>query len=265
MQRRIGQISIETIAGESEKFVFPMVLVHGLWCTGAAWHRFMGYFAHRGWICHAIHLRGRDPATPPGSSPPVSAQELEADLRQVLAACPTPPVLLGHDTGAVLALACRDAASAVVGIAPRLPEALAGLDSPGAMHFANWWSVRRRGLLPPPRGSAAESYFGKQVPGGVVAETAAMARAFGALARKPPSTGAAPVLLLGGARDKISVPDRVEAMATRLGAEYASVDAGHALPWDKGWEKRVGEVHRWLVKTLGEPLLMLRDEEEEGA
>ena len=55
----------------------------------------------------------------------------------------------------------------------------------------------------------------------------------------------------------------VASFAQSLGAELrVAPGAGHALPWEPGWEGRAHTVHRWLMQTLGEPLLATVDEED---
>jgi hypothetical protein len=47
-----------------------------------------------------------------------------------------------------------------------------------------------------------------------------------------------------------------------MGTEFhVAPGAGHALPWEPGWERLVHTIHRWLVQTLGEPLLATLDED----
>ncbi len=87
MQRRVGHAVIESIAAEIPKFTAPMLLVHGLWCTAAVWHTFMGYFAHRGWTCHALNLRGRAAPDSAISIGRVRFADYLEDVRGMIAAC----------------------------------------------------------------------------------------------------------------------------------------------------------------------------------
>jgi pimeloyl-ACP methyl ester carboxylesterase len=68
---------------------------------------------------------------------------------------------------------------------------------------------------------------------------------------------------VAGERDAVCPLDEVATFAQSLGAEFrVAPAAGHALPWESGWEGRVHAVHRWLVQTLGEPLLATLDDED---
>src|SRR5262249_33555900 len=97
MQRRVGQVQIESIAAESEKFAAPLIFIHGLWCTCAVWRRCMGFFAHRGWTSYALNLRGRDPAASDVALGGIRFADHLGDLTEVLAACSAPAILVGHD------------------------------------------------------------------------------------------------------------------------------------------------------------------------
>src|ERR1700690_3328996 len=108
MATRIGPLLAEVSAPETDKFTAPLVLVHGLWERPPAWRRFAGYLVHRGWRCIALERRAA--ALDIGAHLP--------DLRVAIATLDAPPVLVGHDVGAVLALHCADAARAVIALAP---------------------------------------------------------------------------------------------------------------------------------------------------
>ncbi|MBI3784610.1 MAG: alpha/beta hydrolase [Deltaproteobacteria bacterium] len=249
-----GELFFHTIASESEKYTASIVFVHGLWCTPALWHGFMGYLAHRGWACHAVDLRSGTAAADAVTT------DVEARLRRFIAARGAPPVLIGHDTGALLAIACRDVARAVVGLAPMLPESLPVVGN-------NWVAriLRRRKdeseAVPPPVGLQAQDRFGPKLPGDTIHESSRFLRELRALHLRPKSNGP-PTVLVGGGRDTISPASRVDRWAQEIGAETYVVDAGHPMAWGPGWQKRVDEVHRWLVHRLGESLLIPPDEEE---
>jgi len=49
----------------------------------------------------------------------------------------------------------------------------------------------------------------------------------------------------------------LQSIAAELPKFTASLLPGtHALPWEPGWERLVSVVHRWLVQTLAEALLL---------
>ena len=106
-------------------------------------------------------------------------------------------------------------------------------------------------------------YFGGAVPGGSGPDSATIARELVAAEFPFPATRAVPALLLAGGRDRFSPAGAVERLAARCGGTFrCAEDAGHAMPWEPGWERRVADVHRWLVQALGESLLLPREEED---
>jgi pimeloyl-ACP methyl ester carboxylesterase len=259
MESRIGHLGVETIAAESQKFTAPMLCVHGLWCTAAVWRRFMGFSAHRGWTCIAVNLRGRGSAAAPRIGR-VRFTDFLDDLWAALAACTAPPVVVGHDLGALLALQCdAPAARAVVGVAPLLPGAPNRALTAWRARLAMW----RRAPLPPPRRAIAAAYLGgaRMTP---VPDSSTAARDACAGRVVLPPAARLPTLMIAGGGDPFSPPAAVEQLAQRMGADFRIVQAaGHAMPWDTGWERCVAEVHRWLVRTLGQPLLLEREGEDE--
>jgi len=265
MLRRIGNVTIESIAAESAKFAAPMVCVHGLWCTAAVWRRFMGYLAHRGWSCHALNLRGHGDAAGRDEIGTVSFADYLSDLQRVLAACDTAPIVVGHDLGGLLALACPPAAArAVVALAPLLPRAVSGTTSLVLSSWRARLAMLRASPLPPPRGRLGAAYFAHGAPGGTTAESARAVRELCDNDFDLPTHIESPTLLVAGEADRFSPPEVLERWARRLGAQYETVaGAGHALPWGTGWEACVAATHRWLIRALGEPLLLLRDEQED--
>jgi pimeloyl-ACP methyl ester carboxylesterase len=265
MQQRIGHVLIETIAAERPKFTASLVLIHGLWCTAAVWRKVMGYFAHRGWTCDAVNLRGHVDLGPPVVAlGTVCFADYLSDVGDVLAACDAPPVLVGHDLGGLLALASASAARAVVALAPLVPRHL----SPAANPVLSTWRARmamaRSRPLPPPRGKIGVAYFGGDFPGNTTPDSSTVARQLVHGEIPVATVGDVPLLVLAGASDPFAPPSAVERLAAQVGASFRCVDgASHAMPWEAGWEQRVAEIHRWLIQTLGDELLLMRAEDEE--
>jgi pimeloyl-ACP methyl ester carboxylesterase len=261
MQRRIGEVTIESIAAESPKFTAPMVLVHGLWSTAAVWRKFMGYLAHRGWTCHALNLRGHGAA---GVLRTVCFADYLSDVAQVVAACEAAPVVVGHDLGGLLALSCdAPATRAVVALAPLVPRAIGGTPNATLTRWRARLAMLRSGPLPPPRGKLGAEYFAHGAPGGTTLDSARTARELCGDAFSLAACGDRPALVVAGERDRFCPAAEVKRLAVHVGATLHTAEgAGHAIPWEAGWEQRVAETHRWLIRTLGEPLLAMRDEEE---
>lgn len=264
MQRRVGAATIESITAEHPKFTAPLLLVHGLWCTAAMWRPFMGYLAHRGWSCHAVSLPGRVPRSAAASVGMVSLADCIEQVRQAMRRCEATPVLVGHDLGALLALhSALPAPRAVVALAPLVPPQSG---SGRRRLIPEIWArlaMRRAAVMPLPRRGAGIDYREFPPPGGTVPDSGRLAREVTDGGLRVALRCAAPTLMLVGAGDRVSPAPEVQRLAAAIGAVARVVaDGGHALPWAPGWEQRVSEVHRWLVQTLGEDLLVPADDGE---
>lgn len=190
---------------------------------------------------------------------------LESRVRAVsdyLTSLPVRTVVVGHDAGALLALALGDVEQvAAVGLlAPLVPGS-----APVRALTLEWGSLARVALgraVPPPRGPGAALAWGQlpvAVRGTVLAqlepEDGVVVREL-ALGRHVPRATRAPRLVLSGDLDPILAPAAAGALAMTIGAEHQLVaGAGHWLLAGPAWQAAVGRLHRWLVQRLGEPLL----------
>jgi len=254
---------LDTIAAESEKFTSPLLFVHGLWANPSVWRKFMGYCAHRGWTCHALHLPRRGAGA---GATPLSLAEMATAVASAAGALATPPVLIGHDLGGLLVLTGTAPARAVVALTPLWRSGFREVNH----HLAAGWknriaSIRGRPVVPNPGRWRDEYMPGADCLGFVVPESPRFLRAVREQAESLILRTDVPTLIVGAERDRFAAPDQLRQLADRTGAEIALVaDAMHALPWDRGWERTVATVHRWIVKSIGEGLLVERDEEDEG-
>jgi pimeloyl-ACP methyl ester carboxylesterase len=252
---------LATIAAEFPKFTAPLLFIHGRWCTATVWRGFAGYFAHLGWTCHTLTLRGHGVAGDPSALGRACFVDHLEDVRGAMATCESTPVLLGHDLGGLLALHCAATAHAIVALAPLVPRPLARGRRLGLLSRL---AMRRSLPLPPPTGLPGLDFFGQDVPGGATPESRRLARQIAVDDLRFPPNPSVPKLLIVGQADAVCLPGDVARLATYAGATFCPVEgARHALPWEPGWEKRVVQIHRWLVQQLGEPLLIAPEEEED--
>ena len=249
MPTSIGQLAVEVTEPESPRFTASLLLVHGLWERAAAWRRFAGYLAHRGWRCVAVDL---------GGDGDLAARA--AALRGTIAALGAPPVLLGHDLGATLALQSAEMARAVVALTPLLGPPHAEPAPP--LYAAGTWLARRRGTpLRAPRGRWHALY-----PTDDLCEPALLVRAVaGGALRLTPVPATVPAIVFAAERDPLLDPRQARAVADLVGAELSVLGGvGHAVLDEPGWESGVAAIHRWIVQRLGVDLLALYDEAWEG-
>jgi pimeloyl-ACP methyl ester carboxylesterase len=249
MPSQLGPLPVEITEPESAKFTAPLLLVHGLWSRAAAWRRFAGYLAHRGWRCLAVDLGAIEALSARGDA-----------LRSAITSVEVPPVVLGHDLGATLALRCGDVSRAIIALAPLVGPPFA--DPAPALRSAGSWLARRRAApLRAPRGEWQTVYPNADLrePAGVVHDIVA-----GGL-RLVPLPRALPALVFSGDHDRLLDVTRAAAFADRIGAEHQLLQgAGHAILDEPNWEDRVAAVHRWIIQRLGVDLLALYEEAWEG-
>jgi len=84
----------------------PLVFIHGMWSTPATFRRVRAALEAQGWETHApaLPFHDRDPALPP---PPelgrITVEDYVQALAVPIARLGTPPVLIGHSMGGMLA------------------------------------------------------------------------------------------------------------------------------------------------------------------
>jgi pimeloyl-ACP methyl ester carboxylesterase len=240
----------ETVRTEGPRYAARLVLIPALWTGPAAWRGFATALGHRGWECHLVDVRGVRGG--------VEARAAAVD--EYAASLAVPVVLIGHDTGGLVAAAAARRAAAVVllaPLAPGTPGARAVVRSPRAV-----LAMLLGRPVPPPAGRIAAERAGDvaaaardAVVGVAGPEDAATVRevAWGRVQLAPPGV---PALVLRGEHDPLLRPAEAPALAGRRGAELHAIDgAAHWPLAGPAWQRAVDTVHRWVVQRLGAPLL----------
>jgi pimeloyl-ACP methyl ester carboxylesterase len=128
---------------------YPVIFIHGMWCSGANWKRITELMAPRGYDCHAVTLPGHEP----GRDQPLTVGALS--LRSYLAYLEDyvarqnfaqPPIIIGHSMGGLLAqqLAARTRPLALVLITPAPPAGIVALSWSNLVAF--WRALLRWGF-----------------------------------------------------------------------------------------------------------------------
>jgi pimeloyl-ACP methyl ester carboxylesterase len=234
---------------EGPRYGAPIVYLSGLWAAPTVWRHAAGYLAHRGWAGRVVDTRDVSGGIAK------RGQAVADDVRTL----PAAPVLVGHDAGALVALAVASDVTvrALVLLSPLVPGA------PGT-HALTWsrslaWSLLRGRRIAPPSGPAGVAFL-RGVATDIVsadedphllAELARRSR-IRRPARMPPT------LVLWGDADPLVSGDDVSRLSSELGAElHAIAGHGHWLVRPPAWQDCVDRVHRWLVHRLGEDVLEL--------
>ena len=121
----------------------PVVMIHGMWCTGANWLRMRELMEPRGFRCFAPSLPGHDAV--PDQPLMVARYGLRDYLkfleREVAAQdYARAPILIGHSMGGLLAqqLALRIRPAALVLLTPAPPAGINGVRASNLAAFAPW-------------------------------------------------------------------------------------------------------------------------------
>lgn len=242
---------------ESERYRAELLFLHGLWVDSRIWRGVAAGFAHRGWTCLLA-----DPAASSAESEALSGRSrAEAAVR----GREIPPVVIGHDAGALVALdlAARGLVRAAVAVAPLL-DGSAAVRSRAARLLLR---LRPDGApVPPP--DPGHPYFAHvtdarraELSGALAPETAGALREADLLAT--PSRPSVPALLVAAADDPVSSPVLVEICARGIEADFLRVPRGGHWPMlDPRADEWITQVHRWIIRSAGQDLLVLRGDED---
>jgi len=244
----------------------PVMMLHGMCCTGEMWANFRAFFEARGASVHTPTLRPelRTRERPPKELANLAfsdyVDDLEAQAQGLMAETGERPAVIGHSMGGLLAqaLAERGRVSAAVFISPSAP---AGARTPSTSFFwAGMRIGRALGLAPsaimPQAGMTDRMVFNVLPPEERPAALARMVhesgRAFADLGNYPidESRIRVPVLTVAATQDRL-VP---AALVRVTGKKYARVggelreygEHGHWLPCEPGWEKPASDLFDWL-------------------
>ncbi len=257
MRLSFGSLPVDMVRAESARFRHPLLLLHGLWTGSWIWREFQAYLAHRGWESWAPSF-----LEAPAASFATDRVEWLVDACRTL---PAPPIIIGHDAGAVIAatLASRVEAPAVVAIAPLLASVDSGAWG-GLYAWPRFWAARfLGGPVSPPRHALART-FGAKRAGSWLPDSGALFRALASGALRFPTEAPCPSLLVCAEHDPLVSPIAAERLARRLGWAFQVHGSSHFPMLEPGWESLGDDLHRWLVQTLGERILAWVEDDSDG-
>jgi pimeloyl-ACP methyl ester carboxylesterase len=276
MERYLASLRAEVSAPERNKFTAPLLLLHGLWSGSWIWQEMAGALSQRGWECWALDLRGRPGSRSVEHMGQISLAEYVEDVLVATQHLWAPPVVCGYDLGALLALltAAQVRPRAVVCLAPLLPQTWIADGRPPAPLVrlsavpALLWS---QALRPPRLAMARDFLFNTLSPAVQARLHARLQPDSGTVAQilthgdvSFPAAGVpCPVLVLSGEVDRMSPPATARGLAERLSAAYRNYPGqGHWLLAGEQCTTITGDLHRWLIRTLGDALLVPQEGEE---
>jgi pimeloyl-ACP methyl ester carboxylesterase len=266
MEELLGRFPCAVERPEPLKFAWPIILLPDLFSSVRHLAVVRGYLATIGWEVYAPDLRVTAEMESARAQSEFSFSDLLALSGQALDALGRGAIILGHGAGglAALKLAERAEVRAAVAYAPLLPGFKSRLSTGLAARFSIW----RRGVIGPPRGrklfefvADADPFQRDAIIRMMAPESAKLVSdiARGEIAFAP---AAAPRLIVAGDSDVFAPLDKSEALAKSIGATFAKIAGrGHWLVGGRALERAIAETQRFLVRSLGQELLLLYPEE----
>lgn len=249
-----------------------VILIHGMWCTGANWGRVRSLLEPSGLRCHAPSL----PHHKVGKvDPDVGAQSLR-DYRKFLRNYVSQlnlqqaPILIGHSMGALLAqqLAMDIKPAALILLTPAPQAGINGLRLSNLIAFAKAFgrpAFWRRSHIPTPARAASSAFNGvaperhKALYAGLVHESGAAAAEIGFWFVDPSRAAhvnerqiQCPVYVVSAGRDRLTPASVVRKVAGKYaGATLRHYPGrGHWVIDDDDTEEMMTDILSWLRKKL---------------
>lgn len=241
--------------------VHPLLFIHGMWEGAWFWRNYLDYFSSRGYACYALNLRGHYGSRPVPDIGKVSIREYLEDAREVAGALGN-PVLVGHSMGGVLVQKMAELSQppATVLMTPAAPRGIFPLNTFALfkVFIKNIHAALFRRPLKPDEGDMAQLVLNRippkdrqfvyntQIPESGLQTFEITVLGFPVDASKVQS----PMLVVGGAEDRLTPAGMVRKIARKYGAdllEYPSL--AHMMALEPGWEKVARDVADWIERV----------------
>ena len=268
MDITLGRFHIQRERPEPLKFAWPIIVLPELFTTTRHLAVLIGYLATIGWEVYAPDVRAVAAQDGLRALGRLGFSATLALVEEVLAAVGRDAIVVGHGAGGLLALklAERPHVRAAVALAPLVP----GFRTPLFMRARNLVALCRRRPINPPRGRTlfeliadAEPFQRENMIKALVPDSAQLAldvaRGEIELAAHPQ---VAPRLIVAGDSDTFAPVERVATFASAIGAQMVTLPGrGHWIIGGRALERAVAELQRFLVRALGQELLLLYPDE----
>jgi pimeloyl-ACP methyl ester carboxylesterase len=247
----------------------PLLFVHGAYAGAWIWKPyFLPFFAANGYEAHAVSVRGHGNSDGGHEVMTARLRDYVADVEQVMATLPAPPVLIGHSMGGVIVQHImhrhRETLPGAVLMASGPPHGLIGsLWNMALKHPELLWQIMQIETFGPMNADYSwvrHALFSEHTPDAVAHYYIPQ------LGREswmicldllgldlPPSTQMLdiPVLVLGAERDRFIYQGALEQTARTYGtAAEVFPRMAHAMMIDYDWEKAALRILQWLETTL---------------
>ena len=244
-----------------------LIFVHGGYVHAGCWDmNFLPHFSKLGYDCHAINLSGHGESEGREDLNRFDLDHYAADVAQLVAEMPAPPVLIGHSMGALVVQRYleKGQAAAVVLMAPVPTTGLAGCSIQLSRKQPDFLVEAARAV----RGKYTEKtvrimrevYFSPDVTPeqfaafkplvqdeSMTAVTEMMALAWRLPKRRPKI----PALVMGGELDALFPANLLHFTASGWNAETCVIPrAGHMIMMEPQWTMAAAKIDNWLGRRL---------------
>jgi len=263
----LGRLQAHLERPQTRKFALPIVVLPELFTDSRHLTLLAGHLVSLGWETYLLDVHKPLPLPLPkhGLSSDAFATLVD-DIRMAVEAIGSDVVAGGHGFGGLLALKLAEAplVRAGVALAPLIP----GFRSPLLVrrHRWRWWRSEATALLSgrtrlelvaEAEPFQRETLIRSLIP---VDTSAAMEFVRGVVQLEPHQV---PRLILASQSDAFAPCEEAERLAIRIGAQFVSLPGrGHWIIAGRMLSRTIADVQRFLVKALGEELLLLYDEND---
>jgi pimeloyl-ACP methyl ester carboxylesterase len=264
----LGRIPAQRELPEPVKFAWPIMVLPELFATPRHLALVVGYLASIGWEVFVPNLRDAFGKGPPPPLEKLRFNDLATLAGEALEGIGRDAVVLGHGVGGLIALklSAHPRVKASVAYAPLVP----GFRTPMVGGIGNRIAMMMGRPIKPPRGRILFALIADSDPFTREALINAMVPDSGALATDvmngaiefAPADKAAPRLVVAGDSDLFAPLQETTKFAESSGAKMATIRGrGHWLIGGRALERAINETQRFLVRALGQDLLLLYPEE----
>ena len=264
----LSRIPAQRELPEPVKFAWPIMLLPELFATPRHLALVLGYLASIGWEVFVPDLRAAYGKGPTPALEKLRFNDLAALAREALEGIGRDAIIFGHGVGGLIALklSAHPRVKAAVAYAPLVP----GFRTPIVGGIGNRIAMMLGRPIKPPRGRILFELIADSDPFTRDGLINAMVPDSGAIATDvmngaiefAASDKATPRLVVAGDSDILAPLPETTKFAESIGAKLATIRGrGHWLIGGRALERAINETQRFLVRALGQDLLLLYPEE----